>query len=1128
MKKYLFIFGILMASFLLFKVNVNAVTICTNGAPVWTPSASLQWKKVAVPQFFTMEQNYSEDWSPEGTLPFTFSGSCTASATNGARCETQCLDRTQYQDFAACPTLEQRLSTCNSPANKIDTVAPTCGNWSGAGAPFTLSDSTDTGNPGGDSDIQIAGGTCNASAGGTCTVDIYDKALNKTTCTSPMVPSYSCTGSTPSNSIGCSGDESGLTAPASKKLVSACTVADKCEFTCSSGYQYQNVFGIASCVPVSYSCLGPTPANSSICSGDDIGLTADATKFVKPACTSQTKCEYTCNSGYVYDDQNPTGLGLCKLVATQSLACSPRSQSIGIGAGVRYAVTGGDGNYIWSAPAGNCFGEVEPGNPSVFWPGCNVAGTYWVSVRDNSGHNDSCQMVVTPASSPLSCSPATQTVAELQGASFSATGGVGTLRWSTSGSPYGSPMSGTGSTFWTSYGKCGEKTITVTDDAGTTASCGLTVTGATCSGGSCNYNGVQDNGETGIDCGGGNCPACGPPPVCVRYWESNPHMECVDNSCALVEGCGSDSGGCYAWSLGDACGQTVTGSITVIVTDRGNASWNIMGPEVYGGSGGSIISDAAAPGIYTLTTEAGYSVDLSSRPLFSGGSITFTISPDSLPTCFISALPGSQGANIGANASFTATTTCSDGSTPSDDINLTDWSVNKSASFVSGENNNKTTILRCDSSTGGVPALVTPTLGTLTSISSSLTCNPILTCSPVNQEADINQNANFTAAGGTTYSWTASGGSPASGSGSSFSTRYNSLGNKIVTVSSGENNASCSVSVIQPTHSECTLINGAPSCSIVSGRGSDRCLTSCDCGDPACSTKYSCGSGGSCVPDSNGIYSDSTCNGGSCSATYYNCSNGLCAVDPGAVSGFTSSNCNNSCSGPTKYSCSSGSCQADINGSYTDSTCGGVCSPTYYSCSNGACSADPNGQFTSADCDNMCVAPIHAVCDPVAKACVNTVGPGSNTCSADTGSDGCGGVGQTHLGCIGNACVILGGAGSDDCGAVGEVCVTGGGSGGGKCSLKAAPPLVSGGQSVKLSWQCVGAPMCSLTRKYNNSATTITVQDSATRTTGSYSDKPTSSAIYTLACDEPTPDVAASVKVSTLVECAPTDPSCKP
>ncbi|MBU4056909.1 hypothetical protein KJ695_03315 [Patescibacteria group bacterium] len=44
--------------------------------------------------------------------------------------------------------------------------------------------------------------------------------------------------------------------------------------------------------------------------------------------------------------------------------------------------------------------------------------------------------------------------------------------------------------------------------------------GETCSGGSCvtvgpvcNNNSVMDNGETGIDCGGGGCPACPPPPA---------------------------------------------------------------------------------------------------------------------------------------------------------------------------------------------------------------------------------------------------------------------------------------------------------------------------------------------------------------------------------------------------------------------------------------------------------------------------------------------------------------------------------------------------------------------------------------------------------------------------------------
>ncbi|MBU4368428.1 pilin, partial [Patescibacteria group bacterium] len=34
-----------------------------------------------------------------------------------------------------------------------------------------------------------------------------------------------------------------------------------------------------------------------------------------------------------------------------------------------------------------------------------------------------------------------------------------------------------------------------------------------CAGPVCNNNSVMDNGETGIDCGGGGCPACPPPPA---------------------------------------------------------------------------------------------------------------------------------------------------------------------------------------------------------------------------------------------------------------------------------------------------------------------------------------------------------------------------------------------------------------------------------------------------------------------------------------------------------------------------------------------------------------------------------------------------------------------------------------
>jgi len=959
-----------------------------------------------------------------------FPATCTTGSNYGDTCPSQ-----------VCYYYKRGASLCRqSPINKFDNLPPVCGDWTRSGNTFTLSGSTDapaSGNSG-SSGINVAGGTCTATAGGTCSVVINDNARNQTTCTSPVNPAvYTCTGSSPTNSSMCSGDDSGLTGPTDKTLVPACTVADKCEFTCNSGYQYQNILGFPACVPVS-----------------------------------------------------------------AAISCSPRSQSIGLNAGARFEAAGGDGNYNWSIPYGSCSGEVEPGNPAVFWPACNAPGSYWVNVSDNSGHSDSCVMEVV---GNLDCTVTPDNATVVRGGSVGF--GVSSNIQSTGAnqifvSAYGF-ANGLSSSLYLGTIPPGSNSLGFGVTAEMTAALGTSQFSVSCSmdcpvggcpsGGSpsnedtnpvtitvvdgtppagCNYNRVQDNGETGVDCGGGNCPSCNPP-ACVRYWETNPYYECQNNSCTRVDACGSSSGGCNSLNVGAVCGQSIDGTITVRADSPG-ANWLISGPQdAYPGNGTFKMYQVPSPGIYSLYPGEGYSVDVESQFLPEGGSITFNVTRGAQPTCFVSAVPSSATANIGANASFTATTTCSDGSTPPVSLDLVDWAVNKSASFVSGENNSRTTTLRCDSSTGGVPALVTPSLGTLTSIASNLTCNPALTCSPVNQEADINQSVSFSAAGGSSYSWTATGGTPASGSGSSFSTRYNSLGNKTVTVTSGGNNASCSVSVIQPTHSECTMVDGAPACVIVDGRAPDRCTNKCDCGSSA--------------PECGGT------------------------TPPGGGS-------------PLKYSCKSGSCSVDSTGPYTDSTCGGTCSPTYYSCSGGSCMPDANGQFTSADCNNMCVMPIHAVCDPVAKACVNTVGAGSNTCSADAGGNGCGGTTQTHLGCVGNACVIMNGPGSDECGAVGEACATGGG----KCSLKAAPPLVSGGQSVKLSWQCTGAPTCSLTRKYNNSNTTITVQDPARRTTGSYSDKPTSSATYTLKCDVPAADATASVKVSTLIECAPTDPNCKP
>lgn len=92
----------------------------------------------------------------------------------------------------------------------------------------------------------------------------------------------------------------------------------------------------------------------------------------------------------------------------------------------------------------------------------------------------------------------------------------------------------------------------------------------------------------------------------------------------------------------------------------------------------------------------------------------------------------------------------------------------------------------------------------------SVVTRPVVTCSPATQNVFTNQTANLTAGGGNnTYTWTASGGSPSSGSSISFSTSYGSSGNKTVTVRSGSQNANCTVNVSTPTLSVALTANPA-------------------------------------------------------------------------------------------------------------------------------------------------------------------------------------------------------------------------------------------------------------------------------------------------------------------------------
>jgi len=118
---------------------------------------------------------------------------------------------------------------------------------------------------------------------------------------------YNCTGNAPSHATLCMGSDQGLTIDMPRTLVSSCT-GGKCEYTCDSGFPYEN--GV--CKTSNPTCTGSVPANATLCSGSDQGLTADTPRSVYDFCGAN-KCAYTCTGMYVNDN------GSCVRVAPPGL-----------------------------------------------------------------------------------------------------------------------------------------------------------------------------------------------------------------------------------------------------------------------------------------------------------------------------------------------------------------------------------------------------------------------------------------------------------------------------------------------------------------------------------------------------------------------------------------------------------------------------------------------------------------------------------------------------------------------------------------------------------------------------------------------------------------------------------------
>jgi heme exporter protein D len=151
-----------------------------------------------------------------------------------------------------------------------------------------------------------------------------------------------------------------------------------------------------------------------------------------------------------------------------ALTCTPQSVSVNPNQQVTFTASGGDGNYVWSAP------QMAPrtgAELTVYYP---WAGSSVVSVS-SAGQTANCNVTIVGevlGDATLACVPSQSTVAIGQVVTFSAVGGDGNYVWSAPG-----VASRTGSTFTAFYPQAGQSSVTVAS-AGQTATCNVTIAGA--------------------------------------------------------------------------------------------------------------------------------------------------------------------------------------------------------------------------------------------------------------------------------------------------------------------------------------------------------------------------------------------------------------------------------------------------------------------------------------------------------------------------------------------------------------------------------------------------------------------------------------------------------------------------
>ena len=162
----------------------------------------------------------------------------------------------------------------------------------------------------------------------------------------------------------------------------------------------------------------------------------------------------------VTDSSTPPQTATCRAVISSGpLACAAPAYAANIGQMMSLNATGGTGNYTWAAPGSTNPGPARGGALTTSY---SHSGPYNVTLTDSGPPATTATCTVTINAPPLTCLPATQTIAIGGTARLNATGGTRPYAWSAAGSS--NPVLGNG-TLSAQYGTGGTQTVSITDAA---------------------------------------------------------------------------------------------------------------------------------------------------------------------------------------------------------------------------------------------------------------------------------------------------------------------------------------------------------------------------------------------------------------------------------------------------------------------------------------------------------------------------------------------------------------------------------------------------------------------------------------------------------------------------------------